>query len=169
MTFTTILENFNSNLWGCHIKVPNEAADQFLEGKARRVVCNLNNVHEFQCAIMPKGDGTFFINLNKEIKKKLDLEYGEEIQVALRKDESKYGLPMPEEMEELLKLDEEGNRYFHALTKGKQRSLLHIIGKPKTSDTRLRKALVVVDYLKMTKGKLDFKELNEAFKLSNQR
>lgn len=164
MTFTTTLENFNSNLWAYHIRVPNEAAEVFKQGKERRVICKLNNALEIQCAIMPKGDGTFFINLNKEIRKKLDLGLGEEVTVTLRKDESKYGLPMPEEMAELLKIDDEGNHYFHALTKGKQRSLLHIIGKPKTSDTRLRKALVVVDYLKMTGGKLDFKELNEAFK-----
>lgn len=163
MTFTTILEKFNSNLWGFHIKVPSEAAEIFKEGKERRVVCHLNNIIEIQCAIMPKGD-TFFINLNKEVRKKLDLGLGEKVTVTLRKDESKYGLPMPEEMDELLKMDEEGSRYFHELSKGKQRTLLHMIGKPKTSDTRLRKALVVVDYLKMTGGKLDFTELKEAFK-----
>ncbi|MBK7871886.1 MAG: hypothetical protein IPJ74_15005 [Saprospiraceae bacterium] len=39
-----------------------------------------------------------------------------QVQATLRKDDSKYGLPMPEELAELLELDEEGNRFFHALT-----------------------------------------------------
>lgn len=42
---------------------------------------------------------------------------------------------MPEELEELLHQDEEGNRLFHALTPGKQRTLLYYIGAPKTADT----------------------------------
>ena len=129
MQFTTILENFDSNLWGHHIRVPDEVAAHFLKDKNRRVVCEINKSINFQCALMPKGDGTFFINLNKERRKKLGLREGTEVHVALERDNSKYGMPMPEEMKELLELDEEGSKLFHALTAGKQRSLLHIIGK----------------------------------------
>ncbi len=164
MEFTTVLEKFNSNLWGYHIAVPEEVSQEFLDAGSRRVICTLNDAHEFQCALMPKGDGRYFININKQIRKKLGLELGDTVAVRLRQDESKYGLPMPEELKELLKLDEEGNRLFHALTPGKQRTLIHIIGSPKTSDTRLRKAVIVVDYLKATGGKLNFPELGEALK-----
>ena len=71
---------------------------------------------------------------------------------------------MPEEFEELLLQDETANTLFHALTKGKQRNLLYIIGKPKGTAKRLEKAVVVAEYLKANNGKLDFKALNEAFK-----
>jgi len=67
-------------------------------------------------------------------------------------------------MLELLQIDDEGNKLFHELTPGKQRSLLFIIGKPKNSDTRLRKALMTIDYLKEANGKLDFKELQTFYK-----
>ncbi|MCP3929925.1 MAG: DUF1905 domain-containing protein [Bacteroidetes bacterium] len=169
MQFTAILEKFDSNLWGHHMVVPNDIAQSFLNKGDRRVICTLNDTIEFQCALMPKGDGTYFININKELRKKLGIGIGSQVQVQLKKDDSKYGLPMPEELSELLKIDDEGNRFFHSLTPGKQRNLLHIIGSPKTSDTRLRKAIVVIDYLKSTSGKLNFKELNEAFKRENQR
>ena len=89
--------------------------------------------------------------------------------VQLQKDNSKYGIHLPEEMEELLLIDEEGSAFFHQLTPGKQRSLLHIIGKPKSSAIRLKKAVVVLDYLKTNNGKLDFKMLNMAFKAANQK
>ena len=164
-TFTSILKRFNSELWYFYIQVPEEAARPILNIGTRRVICTLNDTEHIHCALMPNGKGGFFINLNKEIRKKLALEVGDELKVNLRKDESKYGLPIAEEFEALLKLDDEGSAFFHALTPGKQRSLIHIVSKPKSSDVRLRKALAVVDYLKSTAGKLDFKELNEALKL----
>ncbi len=60
-------------------------------------------------------------------------------------------------------------RIFHTLTLGKQRTLLHLIGKPKSGEVRLRKAIAVINYLKEVNGRLDFKELNLAIKTGNQR
>ena len=170
MKFKAEVYNFyDSALWGGHISIPKKVADKFLKQKIKRVVCKLNDDHEFQCALMSKGDGTYFININSDIRKKLKLKIGSEVEVELKKDESKYGLPLPKEFEELLKIDDELNEVFHKLTPGKQRSLLHIIGKPKTSETRLNKAIVVSEYLKQVNGKLDFKQLQQVFKDYNQR
>ncbi len=168
MTFTTPLENFNTALWTFHIVVLEQYAKPFLDGNDRRVVCTLNGSLEFQCALMPKGDGHFFININKKIRDKLKLQLGSMVEVSLRKDESEYGLPMPEEFGETLAQDEEGNRYFQALTPGKQRNLLYIAGQPKTSDTRLKRAIVLVEHLKANKGKIDFKQLNLDMKEANR-
>lgn len=162
--FTALLENFNSNLWGYHISVPELIAKVFLEKGGRRVVCRLNDGVEFQCALMPKGDGSYFININKKLRDKLGLKLGMQVQASLRKDDSEYGLPMPEELAELLKQDEDGNVLFHALTPGKQRTLLYIAGSPKTSDTRLRRAIVVIEHLKANGGKVNFRQLNEDMK-----
>jgi uncharacterized protein YdeI (YjbR/CyaY-like superfamily) len=73
-------------------------------------------------------------------------------------------MPMPEELEELLLQDPEGDMYFHELTPGKQRNLIYMVSKPKGVDTRIKKALVIVQHLKEVKGQLDFKMLNEAYK-----
>ena len=170
MKFKAEVFNFyDSALWAGHIPVPKKIADKFISKTNKRVVCKLNDEFEFQCALMPKGDGAYFININSEIRKKLKLNIGSSVQVELKKDESKYGLPMPEEFDELLKIDDELNEVFHKLTPGKQRSLLHIIGKPKTSETRLNKAIVISEYLKQVNGKIDFKQLQQAFKDYNQR
>lgn len=158
--FSTSLQKFESNLWGFHIGVPTEVAEPFCGTTDRRVVCRLNDVHEFQCALMPKGDGSYFININKAVRDKLQLKEGAAVEAALRKDESEYGLPMPDELAELLDQDEAAHHYFHALSAGKQRSLLHLIGLPKSSDTRLRRALAVTEFLKANQGKFDFKAFN---------
>jgi hypothetical protein len=162
--FTGILDHFDSDLWGYHITVPLPIAQPFLDDGQRRVVCRLNDTLEFQGALMPKGNGDYFININKARREKLKLKLGSSVQVSLRPDQSEYGLPMPEELAELLRQDDAGDALFHALTPGKQRSLLYIIGSPKTADTRLRRALAVIEHLKLHGGKLDFKRLNEEMK-----
>ena len=169
MEFKSVLENYHkSDVWGHHVVVPEKIADHFLGQRYKRVICTINDQFTFHCALMPKGNGIYFINVNSDIRKKMRLRIGTEIHVVLKKDDSKYGMPMPEEMGELLKMDDEASKLFHALTPGKMRSLLHLIASPKTTDTRLKKAIVITEFLKSTDGRLDFKELNQAFKDYNQ-
>ncbi len=169
-TFETQLTRKPSSLsWNYTIEVPLDIAQQFIEKDNRRIICTLNEQQVFHAALMPNGNGGFFITINAEIRKKLKLGETALLQVQIKKDRSKYGIHLPEEMEELLLIDEEGSAFFHQLTPGKQRSLLHLIGKPKSSAIRLKKAVVVLDFLKTNNGKLDFKLLNIAFKESNQR
>jgi hypothetical protein len=163
-SFTSVLERFNSDLWHFHLMVPQDISDFYNEANIDRLECVINEAETFQCALMPKGSNQYFININKERRKKLNLQLGDKLEIVLTADNSPYGLPMPEELGELLKMDDEASVLFHALTPGKQRNLLFIVGKPKTSDTRLIKALIVVNYLKQTGGKLDFRALNEAFR-----
>lgn len=163
-TFKSYLEKFDSNLWVFHIVIPEKEAKPFIKGTDRRVVCTLNGTESFQCALMPGGPGVTFINLNKKIRDKLKLKLGSEVTVSLEKDNSEYGLPMPEELAELMKMDEEGSALFHALTPGKQRTLLHIVGSVKNSDIRIRRALAIVNHLKLTGGKINYKQLNEQMK-----
>ncbi|MEM6879203.1 MAG: YdeI/OmpD-associated family protein [Bacteroidota bacterium] len=131
----------------------------------RRVLCRFPDADVVKhAALMHDGNGHYFINISKEIRKEVGIDFGDEVDFELSPDNSKYGMPLPEEMAVLLEQDPEADRVFHTLTLGKQRSLLYLIGKPKTSDTRLTKALGVVEYLKSTNGKLDFKELNDSLK-----
>ena len=131
------------------------------DGKYRRVVCTINDGEAFQCALLPWGD-LFYIIVNQ--KKRLGLTAGDIVRVRLVKDESKYGLPMPEEFEEVLKQDPEGDRLFHALTAGKQRSILYQLSKPKDIDVRIHQALLIVDHLKENDGKIIDKLLYEELK-----
>lgn len=167
--FTSKIVSLNSKVWGVGLEVPKEIAQPFLGKEYKRVLCTLNNAHQYQCALMPMGEGRYCVNVNADIQKKLKLKIGDEVSVEIKADESKYGLPMPEELGELLKMDKEGDRLFHSLTPGKQRNLLHIVGLPKSPEIRIKKAIVVVEYLKEVNGKLDFKELNLAFKAANKK
>ena len=129
---------------------------------SKRIIVSLANLIDWHAAFISSGKGDYFIIVNKERVKtlrqnKIDLS---KVEVSLLPDESEYGMPMPVELEELLGMDSEANTYFHALTPGKMRALMYIIAKPKREETRLKKAVGIVEYLKEVRGKLDFREMN---------
>jgi hypothetical protein len=146
------------------LEVSKEIVAKFgFEGKSKRVVCSINGSEGFQCALMPSGD-IFYIIVNKKKRDALGIVAGDTVSVELVRDESKYGLPMPDELQEVLNQDPEGDRLFHALTAGKQRSLLYLIGKINDIDKRIHQALIVVDHLKENDGKIIGPKLNEELK-----
>ena len=162
-----IIENFNSALWHFHLRVPKTIAINYIEGNNRRVVCLLQGTASFQCALMPDGNGDFFININKKLRDKLLLKEGDEVSFSLEKDNSEFGLPVPEEFAELLKIDDEGKAVFMSLTPGKQRTLLYMVSTPKSIDLRIKRSICIIDHLKATGGKINYRQLNELIKNSS--
>ena len=139
--------------------VTKEIAGRFgFEGKSMRVVCTINDGESFQCALLPSGD-VYCIVVNKKKRDALGIGAGDAVDVLLEKDESKYGLPMPEEFREVLDQDPEGDKMFHSLTAGKQRSILYFVGKVKDIDKRIHTALIFVEHIKKNGGRIDHEQL----------
>jgi hypothetical protein len=164
LTFPAVLERSTNKLWGGHFAVPPAIAAALLDGTSRRVFCSINGRPERQCALIPHGGGRFVITVNLRLRDELGLAPGMGLRATLRRDDSAYGLPMPEEFEELLRQDKDADRLFHALTAGKQRTLLYIIGRGKDADQRIQSALTIAEHLKANKGKIDYKVLNADLK-----
>ena len=162
--FTAILENFHTKLWSYHIKIPTAIAIEFLNNDHKRVIVSINGDEGHHMGIMPAGDDIYFLNMNAEIRKKHRLDVGSQVEIGLRPDKSKYGMPMLEEFEAVLNEDSEFNDFFDQLTAGKKRNLIYIVGKVKDSDKRIEKTLIIADHLHIYKGKIDFKALNAALK-----
>lgn len=159
--FTSILEQSHNRLWGCHFGVPKSIAQKLVDARTRRVVCSLNGSVEHQCALLPRGDGSYVVTVNKKLCVMLGLSFGMTVRVSLWKDESKYGLPMPLELEEQLRQDKEGDRLFHTLTAGRRRTLLYTINSAKNTDARLFRAVVIIRHLKANGGKVSYRQLSE--------
>jgi len=135
------------------------------KGNLRRVVCTLGGVETFNCALFPsKGD--YFLTLNKKLRERLRLEIGDTVTVELKKDESKYGMPMPEEFAEILSQDHEGNGLFNELSPGDQRLMLKLIVFVKNTDRRIARALAGIELLKQTKGKFDYTAQHLAMRIA---
>lgn len=164
MEFTARVENFNTRLWSYHVKVPGPIAKHFLDQGDKRVVCKLNDSLEVQCAIMSAGEGVYFINLNKKIRDQLNLKEGSKVSVHLDKDNSEFGLPFPDELEEVLAQDKAGKEYFYKLTPGRQRNIIYGVSQVKNPDLRIQRAMIMINHLKKNKGKIDFRQLNAELK-----
>jgi len=169
MKFKTKIGTLDSKVYNVHIFIPAKVYDKYAKLGTKRVLCTVNDNDYFHAGLMPRGDGDYFIMLNKARMKAFKLEIGDEVQVNLEVDNSKYGMKMPEEFNEVLLTDEEGLRLFEQLTDGKKRNLIHLIAIVKNPDIRITKALTILDHLKANDGKIDFKLLNEAMKVKNRK
>src|SRR5688572_11622454 len=162
--FEAAIDKFAPQSGWHFIPVSKEIAGQLaFKDKNKRVVCTLNGAESWQCALMPY-QGEFFILVNKQKRTKLGIELGDTVAVELVLDESQYGLPMPEELREVLNQDPEGDKFFHGLTPGKQRSLIYHVSNVKDIDRRIHACLIIVDHLKKNKGKIVDERLYEELK-----
>lgn len=169
LKFKTTVGTLDSNVYNFHLVVPAKIYDQLTKDGKKRVLCTVNDNDYFHAGLMPKGDGDYFIMLNKTRMKQFDLGAGQEVDIVLEKDTSKYGMKMPPEFEEVLGTDLKGLEWFEKLTEGKKRNLIHIVASVKNPDIRITKALIILDHLKANSGTIDFKLLNEAMKLKNRK
>jgi hypothetical protein len=159
--FSSPLEAANSKIFKWQLRVPAAVTAAFLASPSKtRVVCILNGEDPHQGALTPIGNGVYVIKVNQGRIKKLGLVEGRKVAVALYPDDSKYGLPMPEEMAALLAEDKEGDRIFHALPAGKLRTMLYVVGQGHNSDNRLWRAVKIIEHLKNNQGKINYKQLH---------
>lgn len=138
-----------------YISVEAKHAEKFeKKGSTRRVICTLNGIETFPCALMPY-QGTYFVMVNKDRRERLGISPGSKVTVEIAADESEFGMPMPEELEEVLNQDADGERHFRDLKDGAKRSMMYYIGKLKDVDRRINAALIFVEHLKKNDGRLD--------------
>ena len=77
--------------------------------------------------------------------------------MELFEDTTKYGVIMPKEMEAVFESDPEASEIFSNFSDGKKRSLIYYVKRFKTSQTRIDKALLISENMKM--GIIDHREL----------
>lgn len=168
-SFVSKIDVFDqTNLWGYHLQVDPAIAEAFKAAGIKRVVCTVNEKLTLHAAIL-SSQGYYYILLNKQNVKKLQATSGDEVHIHLKEETAKYGMPMCEEMKEVLNQDHVALDFFDGLTPGKQRNLIHLVGKVKNSGSRINKSLAIAEHLVESKGKIDFKRLNELIKQYNQR
>ncbi len=163
-SFKAPLQKHSNNLWRYHVKVPFDIVKSSKKASIKRFICTINSSQEFPASFIPAGDDIYFIKINSKILNSLKVQVGEELDIALVEDKSKYGMPLAQEMKELLENDVEASDFFHQLTPGKQRSLLYLVNNVKSSSKKLEKGFVILEHLKEQRGKLDFKILQQDFK-----
>lgn len=131
--------------------IPDEHAIPFLENGHQRVkvVAEFrDNTTEFHAALQKDKNGLIRITFSQQLQKKLGVFPNDYFNIQLSEDNTKYGVEMPEELDEVFKLDEEAFNAFEKLTDGRKRSLIYTILRYKNSQTRIDKSLIITNNLK---------------------
>jgi hypothetical protein len=147
--FESVLERLPKKGGEFYMMVPDEVAAVFVEGRRpARVRCTLNATVDFQCAIRPMGGGGFYINIGTPIRQAGKLTLGQKLSAKVWKDESEFGRDMPEELTELLEIDEEGKRLFYECLPSKQRAIIYYISGARSIQVRIDRAIMMIGRLK---------------------
>jgi len=141
---------------GASILIPAEIFVDFESAGVKRIICTINGKRKLHAAFHKK-EGETFVMLGKQMAKDFGLLPGDEIDVTFEADTTRYQMAVSEEFLEVLATDVEGEKLFHQLTSGKQRSLLHAINMVKSSNLRIEKALRLMENLR--NGTQDLKEM----------
>ena len=153
-------KRFEITIEGTHaVIIPDKIATSFIKGKNTRVLVKAffeEKKIEFHAALQ-KRMGNYVITFGKRKQKDLGVFPSDYFQIQLVEDTTKYGVKMPEELKAVLESDPEASEIFHTFTDGKKRSLIYYVKRFKTSQTRIDKALLISENMKM--GIRDQREL----------
>jgi len=131
------------------ITLPEDIAKKFLDDGHKRIICKIDNHFELHCAILRSNALGYYIMMGKKTLKSANVVAGQEIDVQLLPDDTKYQSKLPVELEEVLLSDFEGHEKFHQLTPGKQRSIIYLVTAVKSTDKRIERALKIIENIKM--------------------
>ena len=164
--FKSKIEKFDFNHGQHHIRIPDKYVDQLMDDKHRRVLVHFNGHGPVHLAIF-KAKSYWYLLINQQIRNKVKVRAGDEIEIEIERDHSQYGHEVPEEFSVMMEQEPEAKLVFDKLTPGKQRTLIYIVNKVKNPESRMKKALAITHHLKLCLGNLDYKQLNELIKYYN--
>ena len=93
------------------------------------------------------GDGRWFVMVSKEKLKQAQTALGGWVHVDFRVDDSKYGMAVPPDLQEMLDDDPEFLQRFDAMLPGKRRNAIHQIASAKTDATIAKRILKLMNEL----------------------
>ena len=115
----------------------------------KRWICTLNDAVSWHCAILPIGDGRRFVVTSKDKLKAAGADLGHHVHVTLVPDLSKYGMALPEDLEEMLEADPEFQRRFDEMKPGRRRGVIHHIASAKSEETVAKRIVRLMEELGM--------------------
>ena len=153
-------ERFEVTLLGTHgLIIPQKIAEKFVLAGHSRVQYKAffeGKEIEFHGALQIYK-GIYMVSFGKRYQKELGVFTNDYFKLQLIENTTKYGVEMPEEFSAVLEGDPEASMIFEGFTDGKKRSLIYYLLRIKNSQTRIDKALIIAENMKM--GITDQKEL----------
>lgn len=144
--FTSLLEYISGTITHTGIVLPEKTLQELNQPKRVRIEGTINGT-PFNLAIQHIKDGRRFLMVGNALRKETGLKAGDKVEVMFTladPDEIK----LPEELIEVMEQDPQGKAVFCKFTPGLQRSLAHYVTSAKQVDTRIKRALELMDKAK---------------------
>ncbi|MCU0375065.1 MAG: YdeI/OmpD-associated family protein [Chitinophagaceae bacterium] len=151
--FTSTLHAPQAGGYMAYLEVPADIYAKFTSKKPPRIVVTVNGKYKWKAAIMSLGNGNGMVGVSRAKIKENGWHTGMQVKVAVQPDTDEVTFDMPEELQEVLGLDDVAQNHYNALTDGKKRSLILFVAQPKSAQLRVDRALLIADNLKRLKGK----------------
>jgi len=136
-----------------HLFIPSEIVEQFPKEKRSRFKIKFKHqdirLEVYAALRKDKNTGNYRMMFSKGNQQKLGLHQNDYMYMQLLEDISKYGVEMPEELEEVFKFDLEAFTIFEALTDGKKRSIIYHVKRIKNVQNKVDKSLILCNNLKL--------------------
>jgi hypothetical protein len=126
------------------IYIPDKIADS-LPRERLRTKGTINGA-SFSLAIQYRKNGPSFFIVSAPLRKVAKIKAGDTVEVKFKVVSDK--VELPEELEAVLAQDDEGMKVWKTFKPGKQRSLSYYVNSAKNIDTRVTRALQLVEKMK---------------------
>ncbi|MDA0940873.1 MAG: DUF1343 domain-containing protein [Bacteroidetes bacterium] len=134
-SFSAQIERFEMEAAWHFIAVPADITDAVRAHQAGRYIITVNDAVTWHCGLLPTGDQRWFVAVSQEKIAAAQTKLGGWVHVDLAPDHSKYGMAVPEDLQDCLDDDPEFLKRFDAMLPGKRRGQIHHIASAKTEAT----------------------------------
>jgi Domain of unknown function (DUF1905)/Bacteriocin-protection, YdeI or OmpD-Associated len=142
--FTAKLESIGPGGSWTRMQIPFDVAAAF-GSKARVAVRGSLNGFAFRTSILPNGDGTHHMMLNKALLAGSDATAGERVAVVIEKDEDSREVAMPRDLATALGKSREATKVWAAKTPTFRAEYIAWVEEAKSAETRARRIGATVD------------------------
>jgi hypothetical protein len=128
------------------IIIPEEILESLPQAKRYRVKGFINKT-PFSLAINSLKGGFKYFAVGATLRKACKIRQGEEVEVSFHIVDPNI-VDLPEELIEVLAQDEQGNKIWESFTPGLQRSLAYYVNSVKNTDSRIKRAIELLQKAK---------------------
>lgn len=132
--------------------VTTKAQSESLGGQDEMIVSGTLNGVKFEGTFISIGDGTHFLNPDRDVLREAGLKSGDEFVVWAEVTAVPGPLEIPDDLQDALASDPEADKAFGALATRQKREHVEYIEAAKMSDTRMARILKTVERLKDKDG-----------------
>ncbi len=144
--FTVSLEKADvKGAWTIFV-VPFDVQKTFKDTGHVKVIGTINGI-PYRSIISPRGDGTHYMIVNKEIRNKAGIEAGNNVDVVMKHDTAPRTVEIPSYLEELFNKNKEAKKLFDERAYSHKKAFVHWINSAKKEKTKEKRANKTIDML----------------------